>query len=104
MQVIPYVAELLAKVHEQQAQAERIVGFQSLFKCVHSPMHGYSLRSKLPAASPARCTVHWVKACVDSLTGSVCRCKHNVVSFVSDQPTRHANLYALPVLLPNQAC
>ncbi len=35
MQVIPYVAELLAKVHEQQAQAERIVGFQSLFKCVY---------------------------------------------------------------------
>ena len=35
LQVIPYVAELLTKVHEQQAQAERIVGFQSLFKCVY---------------------------------------------------------------------
>ena len=38
MQVIPYVAELLAKVHEQQAQSERIVGFQSLFKCVYYPI------------------------------------------------------------------
>lgn len=36
MQVIPYISELLAKVHEQQAQAERIVRFQSQFGYVHA--------------------------------------------------------------------
>ena len=36
MQVIPYISELLAKVHEQQAQAERIIGFQAHFGCVHA--------------------------------------------------------------------
>ncbi len=72
MQVISYVAELLAKVHEQQAQAERIVGFQSLFKCVYYPVRGCSLLSKLPAsvALLARCIVHRTKACIDSSTGS----------------------------------
>jgi hypothetical protein len=73
VQVIPYVAELLAKVHEQQAQAERIIGFQSLFKCVY-----YIICMDVPCSKsylsvlhvtmqlPARCTVHRVKACVDS--------------------------------------
>lgn len=31
VQVIPYITELLAKVHEQQVQAARITGFQAQF-------------------------------------------------------------------------
>lgn len=36
MQVIPYISELLAKVREQQAQAERIIGFQAQFGYVRA--------------------------------------------------------------------
>lgn len=36
LQVIPYISELLAKVHEQQAQAERITGFQAQFGYVYT--------------------------------------------------------------------
>lgn len=36
VQVIPYITELLAKVHEQQAQAARIAGFQSQFGYVYA--------------------------------------------------------------------
>ena len=36
MQVIPYISELLDKVREQQAQAERITGFQAQFGYVYA--------------------------------------------------------------------
>ena len=36
VQVISYISELLAKVREQQAQAERITGFQAQFGYVYT--------------------------------------------------------------------
>lgn len=41
VQVIPYITELLAKVHEQQAQAVRITGFQAQFGYVCHHCHQY---------------------------------------------------------------